>query len=203
MRPFLVRLSITVTTAIAAVAIGAPAASASLLNGCPDADASQPFQPWGDQSWYVLAPDGGFEHGANAWDLEDGAAVVHGNESFQVGDAGDSHSLALPDGGGAMTSPICIGLDSPTVRFFARDGGDPGSSLRVSVIVQTLLGPVTVPVGQVDGTTDWQPTPAMLLLANLTALPVVNDGTASIQLSVRAAGDWRIDDVYVDPWKGR
>jgi hypothetical protein len=43
-----------------------------------------------------------------------------------------------------------------------------------------------------------------LLLANLTALPVVDGSTASIRLRFTPhGGDWRIDDVYVDPWKGR
>src|SRR5437762_5499117 len=114
MRPFLARLSVTVTAAIAALAIGAPAASASLLDGCPDTDASQPFLPWGDESMYVLAPDGGFENGGDAWDLQDGAAVVRGNESFQVSGAHDSHALVLPDGSEATTAATCIGVDSPT-----------------------------------------------------------------------------------------
>ena len=81
MRPFLARLSVIVTAVIAALAIGAPGASASLLDGCPDADASQPFLPWGDQSMYVLAPDGGLEHGGDVWDLEDGATVVSGTRA--------------------------------------------------------------------------------------------------------------------------
>lgn len=206
MRPFLARLSVTALAGIAALAIGAPAASASLLDGCPDADASQPFLPWGDQSMYVLAPDGGFEHGGDVWDLADGAAVVSGNESFQVGGAGDSQALALPDGSSATTAQTCIGLDSPTLRFFARNDGDPDAGLRVSVIVQTLLGPLTLPIGTVDGRDSWHPTPPLLLLANLTALPIVNDGTAQVRLRFRpqgSGGDWRIDDVYVDPWKGR
>jgi len=204
MRPFIVRLSVTVTAALAALAIAVPSASASLLDGCPSADAVQPFLPWGDQSWYVLAPDGGFEQGGGVWSLEDGAAVVAGNESFQVGGAGDSWSLALPDGSRATSADVCIGLDSPTMRFFARNDGDPNGSLSVSVIVHTLLGPLVVPVGRVDGTDAWQPTPVFLLLANLTAVPIVNDGTASIQLRFTPhGGDWRIDDVYVDPWKGR
>ena len=204
MRPFIVRLSVTVTAALAALAIAAPSAGASLLDGCPDADAVQPFLPWGDQSWYVLAPDGGFEEGGDAWSLRDGAAVVRGNETFQVGGSHDSRSLALPDGSQATSADVCIGLDSPTMRFFARNDGDPGGLLSVSVVVDTLLGRLTVPVGSVDGTDAWHPTPPFLLLANLTALPIVNDGTASIQLRFEAqGGDWRIDDVYVDPWKGR
>lgn len=205
MRPFIVRLSVTVTAALAALAISAPLAGASVLDGCPAAGASQPFAPWGDNAFYVLAPDGGLEHGAGAWSLDGGAAVVHGNESFQVGGPGDSRSLSLPDGSRATTAPACIGLDSPTMRFFARNDGDPDASLRVSVIVDTLVGPETVSIGSVDGSqSSWHPTPAFLLLANLTAIPVVNDGTASIRLRFTPdGGDWQIDDVYVDPWKGR
>ena len=206
MRPFLARLSVTALAGIAALAVGAPAASASLLDGCPDTDASQLFLPWGDQSMYVLAPDGGFEHGGDVWDLEDGATVVSGNETFQVGGASDSQALALPDGSDATTASTCIGLDSPTLRFFVRNDGDPDAGLRVSVIIHTLLGPITLPIGTVDGTDSWHPTPPILLLANLTALPIVNDGTAAIELRFRpvgSGGDWRIDDVYVDPWKGR
>ena len=204
MRPLIVRLSVTVTAALAALAIATPAAGAALLNGCPDAGASQPFQPWGDDAMYVLAPDGGLEQGGGGWDLDGGAVVVAGTESFQVGGAGDSWSLSLPDDGRATTADTCIGLDSPTMRFFARNDGDPDGRLVVSVIVNTLLGPVTLPVGSVAGTDAWRPTPAFLLIANLTALPIVNGSTASIRLRFTPhGGDWRIDDVYVDPWKGR
>jgi hypothetical protein len=205
MRPFIVRLSVSVTAALAALAIIAPSAGASVLDGCPANDAVQPFLPWGDQSWYVLAPDGGFEHGGDVWNLSDGAAVVSGNESFQVGGDADSWSLSLPDGSRATSADICIGIDSPTMRFFARNDGDPDASLRVSVIADTLLGRVTVPIGTVGGgQSAWHPTPIYPLLANLTALPIVEDGTASIRLRFEPhGGDWRIDDVYVDPWKGR
>ena len=204
MRPFIVRLSVTVTAALAALAIIAPTAGASLLDGCPAAGASQPFLPWGDQAHYVLTPDGGLEHGGGDWSLDGGAAVVDGNESFQVGGAGDSRALSLPDGSRATTARACIGLDSPTIRFFARNAGDPDASLRVSVVVDTLLGPLTLPIGSVDGADSWHPTPAYLLIANLTALPIVTGGTASIRLRFTPqGGDWRLDDVYVDPWKGR
>ena len=151
----------------------------------------------------MLAPDGGFEQGGGVWSLEDGAVVVAGNDSFQVGGAGDSWSLSLPDGSQATSADVCIGLDSPTMRFFARNDGDPDASLQVSVIVDTLLGRLTVPIGSVDGRqSSWHPTPIFPLLANLTALPIVNDGTASIRLRFTPnGGDWQIDDVYVDPFR--
>jgi hypothetical protein len=139
MRPFIVRLSVTVTAALAALAIATPAAGASLVNGCPDAGASQPFLPWGDDAMYVLAPDGGLEQGGGAWDLDGDAAVVAGNESFHVGGAGDSWSLSLPDDSRATTAWTCIGVDSPTMRFFARNDSDPNGRLAVSVIIDTVF----------------------------------------------------------------
>lgn len=50
----------------------------------------------------------------------------------------------------------------------------------------------------------WNPSVPLPLLANLTALPAVTDGTLQVALRptvVGVGGDWRIDDVYVDPWK--
>jgi hypothetical protein len=64
----------------------------------------------------------------------------------------------------------------------------PDSSRRVSVVIQTLLGPLTVPIGAVDGTDSWRPTPPLLLLAKLTALPIVNGSTASIRLRFAPRG---------------
>jgi len=63
-----------------------------------------------------------------------------------------------------------------------------------------------LPIADLAGSSDWQPGPAMLLLANLTALPIVDGGATHVRLRftpLGAGGDWRIDDVYVDPWKGR
>ena len=51
----------------------------------------------------------------------------------------------------------------------------------------------------------WQPTLPVALLANLTAPPLVTDGTTSVAFRFTPQGswsDWRIDDVYVDPFKG-
>jgi hypothetical protein len=101
---------------------------------------------------------------------------------------------------------VCVDLDSPTVRLFVQNSGDPLSTLEVTVVVQTILGRETLPVGVVTGSEDWRPTAPMLLLANLTSVASLDDGTADIQIRLTPRGDgadWRIDDVYVDPWKGR
>ena len=39
------------------------------------------FTQWGDDGYYELAPDGGFEKGGTGWDFSGGAKIVAGNES--------------------------------------------------------------------------------------------------------------------------
>src|SRR3982750_1732121 len=61
---------------ILALAALALAPSGALASGCPQQPLSQTFLPWLDVAWYVSAPDGGFEGGAEDWALTDGAKVV-------------------------------------------------------------------------------------------------------------------------------
>jgi hypothetical protein len=101
-----------------------------------------------------------------------------------------------------MSPSFCVGLGYPTVRFFAV-GGNIASPLRVDVIYSTVVGTVTQPVGVVTPRATWGPTLPQLLLANATGLLSLNGLTSSVRLRFTAVGGagWRIDDVYVDPWK--
>jgi hypothetical protein len=120
------------------------------------------------------------------WTLAGGAAVVEGNQPFLPGDS----SLSLPAGASATTAPICIGLEHPTVRFFARNTGSALSLLRVSAVV----GESEVPLGLVPAGREWAPSPALLLGVNLL-------GADSVAFRFAAdGGQWSVDDVYVDPY---
>src|SRR5262245_12348366 len=81
---------------------------------------SQPFLPRLDPSRSLLAPGGNFESGPAGWSLS-GASIVAGNEPWYVSNAGDSHSLRLPAGAAAVAPSVCVGLNDPTTRFFARN----------------------------------------------------------------------------------
>src|SRR5215211_3463287 len=98
------------TTLTALVALTAFAGSAQAA--CSTAGAKQAFSQWGDQRNYVLAPDGGFEAGAQGWDL-DGAKAVAGNESYYLNAASDDTSLSLPAGSSAGSPPICMDIGTP------------------------------------------------------------------------------------------
>jgi hypothetical protein len=189
--------------AVVALAVGGPTASAA--DGC-SSDTTQPFLPWLDPASYVLAPNGGFEDGAESWRVRDGAVPVDGNEPFHVTAAGDSRSLALPAGSSATTGDVCVRLLDPTLRFFVANSGSASSTLKVEVLFTNLLGGSSrSTVATLSGAREWQPTLPLPFLANLGALPLLTSGTVSVSFRFSAQGDdgsWRIDDVYVDPFKG-
>ena len=196
-------------TITAAMAFAAPA-SAGILTAsaedCGDETLTQPFAGFGDRANYKLVEGGSFEGGATGWTLRGRARVVSGNEPWKVGGSGHGKSLVLPAGSSAISAPSCVGLAEPTVRFFARKTRAPllgVSTLAVSVYVKTSLGLVVpVPVGVVLGNGQWKPTPPMLIVANLLPL-LPGDRTPVAFQFTPVLGDWQIDDVYVDPFRGR
>jgi hypothetical protein len=197
-----------VLAALALAAAPADAAEAG-VGGCPSSTLEQPFAPWLDPFGYVLVPNGGFESGAAGWTLGWTATVAPGNESFSVGGAHDSRSLSLPPSSSATSSGICVDGASPDLRLFVKNTGSLLSTLAVEVLYTDALGEDrAITVARVAGGSSWQPTPPIPLLANLTALPLVTNGTTTLAFRFRAEGvlgvlgGWRIDDVYVDPFKG-
>ena len=198
-------------TALATLCVLGAAGSASagslepILDPCGDT-LTQPFLPWLDPASYAFAPNGGLESGLAGWSSSGGARVVAGNESYAVHGEGDKFSLSLPAGSSATTSPICIGTLSPTARFFARNTGAPLSTLRVDVLYTTVLGlRGSAPVDELAGSSSWQPTLPLPVLANVLGLPLLNGGTTAISLRFTpqgVGGSWQLDDFYVDPYKG-
>jgi hypothetical protein len=183
----------------------APAAHAGVLvesaTNCTSPALEQPFTRWLDNSDYVLTPSGSFESGAGGWSLKN-ASVGAGNESYHVHAAGDSHSLTIGAGGSAVSPTMCVGLDRPTLRFFARSSAGllSLSTLAVSVRFETSLGLVAeLPVGVVTANTSWQPSLPMPVIANL--LPLLPGSQTPVQFRFTPLGGatWSIDDVYVDP----
>jgi len=166
---------------------------------CTSQATSNPFEGFGDNANYVLAPGGSFETGAPGWSLSD-ASIVEGNESFAV--AGGSHSLALEAGGGAVSPSFCISSEYPTFRIFDRQlSGSSSSSLSVSVRWVDVLGiTVETNAGSIPQSGAWAPSP-VLKLANTSPLWLPG-GSADVSLDfqVHGHGSWAIDDVYLDPY---
>lgn len=176
--------------------------SAAAAQACSYTGAEQVFKPWGDSNSYVLAPNGGFEAGGTGWALSGGAKAVEGNEAFYLNDAGDSHSLSLPAGSSAVSSPICMSLDTPTFRLLARNTGNASSGLRVEA-VYPLLGLIrTKTISTVSAGPSWAPSQQMSTVLTLSTIV----GTlipSAVQIRITptgSGGNWQVDDLYIDPF---
>jgi hypothetical protein len=187
--------------AVVGLAAAVPAARADTAGlvqaSCPAEQTAQPFAPFGDPASYALVPGGSFESGDTPWSSADGTQLVADNEPWGAG----SQALSLSPGSSVTSPATCIGLLSPTMRFFARsNGGSPSSSLQVSVVFRSVLGLInTLPVGSVEASDSWQPTPQYLVLINaLSLLPGYR--VVAFQFTPQGDANWEIDDVYVDPW---
>jgi hypothetical protein len=197
---------IAVLGVAAVLTIGAGTAQAA-GNGtsCPAYPLGKPFLPWLDVMSYTLAPNGGFESGSTGWKLSGGAKVVSGNEKFSVRSSADKYSLSLPMGSSATSSTTCVETLDTTMRFFAVNTGSLLSTLKVEAVYTDAGGTTrTLLVGLVLGTGTWSPTLPTLIVANLLELPLVTDGKVDVAFRFTpqgVLGNWKIDDVYVDPLK--
>jgi hypothetical protein len=199
------RLALVSAAAMCIAAMVAAPANAGLLvtsgTDCADQPMSQPFAPWGDHADYTPLP-GSFEVGEASWSLS-GAGVTSGNEPYYVNQVDDTRSLRLDSGEAATSKTICVGLEHPTLRLFARSSGTGLlSAMTVEVITQTSLGlKLALPIGVVLPSGAWKPTPRFVVLANL--LPLLPGERTPVAFRFRAAGggSWWIDDVYVDPMR--
>jgi hypothetical protein len=166
-----------------------------------DTTTSHPFAKWGDTSNYVHVPGGSFEAGTTGWTLSGGAAVTSGNEPFYVNASTDRHSLALPAGSAATTPAMCFAPGDMKMRFFAVSTGSSASYLQVKVVVKSALGILSILDGGTMSTNSvWVPSPKLALtLTNLTGL--ISTDAISFRFVPAGSASWRIDDVYLDPFK--
>jgi hypothetical protein len=156
-------------------------AGAALVTGCPEQSMSRPFLRW----------------------LTGGAAVVSGNESFNLSGPG-SHSLYLPSGSSATSPAMCAETLDVFARYAAKNKGlIVLSTLKVDAIVKDSAGRTFVlPAGVNTGGSSWAP--SLPAIALLNVLGLLNDGRVTVSFRFRPIGlgaKWQIDDLYVDPLK--
>jgi len=197
------RLLWTLFGAMGLSAVLASTASAGPLladaGDCEEQQLSEPFKPWVDPMRYTPVRDGGFERNGKRWRLEGGAEAGAGNEPWKVAGEHDGRSLVVPEGAQATSPAICVGLAEPTLRFFARGSDDAAPAMLVEVLFEDASGAVhSFPIGA-DAGGNWHPTTIMPVLVNL--LPLLPGEQTPVAFRFTAlSGDFRIDDVYVDPW---
>jgi hypothetical protein len=191
----------TVAACLGLLVTAAPAAAST--DSCAIPASSPVFASLGDTASYFAVPGGTFEDAVTGWSLS-GAQVVSGNEPFQVGGLGDSHSLSIAPGGVAASPTICVNSLTPTWRFFSVAENPTAPASQLTVLAQ-WTDPRTghtfrLPIAHRNGQTDavWSATPA-LILGKL--LPVgMNVNIQLVFQAGRNGGGWSIDDVFVDPY---
>ncbi len=192
--------------AVSVMALLAPAgtANAGLISqsatDCPSYVSTKVFSRWLDPFSYTLAPGGAFESNSNLT-FTGGARIVAGNESSSVHGSGDRNSVLIPRGATVTTAPMCVGLDKPTVRFFAKR---PSFSL---LPLMTVEGVYTTK----SGATASLPLVGVPLAGNSWSLQLPSVSLGSVldlgdstmtRFRLRAvSGDWQVDDFYVDPMR--
>jgi hypothetical protein len=190
--------------AVAAMTLLAPVGSANAgvisqsAGNCPSYPSSSVFSHWLDPMKYTLAPGGDFES-STGLTFTGGARIVAGNETSYVHGSGDRNSVLIPRGGTVTTGPICVGLDKPTVRFFAKR---PGFALLPLMTVEGVYttksgGTASLPlVGLPLAGGGWSLQLPMVSLGSVLEL----GDTTMMRFRIRAvSGDWQVDDFYVDP----
>jgi hypothetical protein len=202
--PALRRALLAASLSVAALA-AAPAANAGVLvssaPSCELQNVSQPFLPFADGAFYTPVPDGGLEQGGAGWTLANGARVLSGNEPWSVAGSADDSALSLPAGSSGTTAPLCVGLEHPTLRFFARrSGGSFLSTLKVEAVFEDSAGDVhSAQVAAVGGLSSWSPTMPVPILVNLLALLPGDHTPVEFRFRPSDGASWTVDDVYVDP----
>ena len=159
------------------------------------------FKPWADFAYYALVREGTFER-LTAWRLADAVRTLD-NETFHVNGDRDRWSLSLPPGSSATSPSMCVGVEHPVIRFFARNPGAATSTLRVHVLYEDATGSSrSALIAELAAGGTWAPTPQIVLVANGFALSSGNQADIRLRFSpTGSSGDWRIDGVHVDPYR--
>lgn len=170
---------------------------------------SQPFVQWNDGSPYFLLDGGSFEGDVSGWTMSGGASVGGPNEPFHAWGGDDSLSLGIPNGASATSAPVCVTVYSPALRLFEFNDGDPGRPLQVFVnFIGTDGKPHSAKLPDQKNAGTWAPSqPISFLGPFMNVLSKFGMTTVTFTFSnpyqKDHPGDWRIDDVAVDPLKSQ
>jgi hypothetical protein len=104
---------------------------------CRDPDVAPLLPGFKDNDLYFVAPGGGFEDGADGWQLESGAAIGVGSSAFSPLGSGQ-HSLQLPVGSVATSPAFCVDERYPHFRISVGQLGAKKATVRVSVVYPGL-----------------------------------------------------------------
>jgi hypothetical protein len=171
---------------------------------CGERTIQHPFTQWDDAADYFLLNQGDVSGGASEWDVYTGGEVVADNNPYSL-HSDEAASMALTEGQTTTAPLACVGVDTPTMRFFVKNTGAETGTLKVSVVYEDANYEAhTVELATLtsaDAGSEWTPSPIVDLTAPLVSL--LDDDQTPVWFTFTAEGEgsaWQIDDVYVDPY---
>jgi hypothetical protein len=144
---------------------------------CEKRKLETPFKTWGDPMSYWRLP------ASSAWTLTS-ATMLAGS------------GVTVPAGQSATTPAFCIGIASPTFRFFAHSANR--GIVRVEILTANQL---VIKAGRVQLTGGVAPSPVLLLVANALALQSADYSTSVRIRFVVESGTAQLDQLWIDPFK--
>jgi hypothetical protein len=189
--------------ALIATPAHAAGAIANPYNCTPQPTLQQFFFGWNDTSLYTPVANAGVEQGSTGWTLTGSAAVVAGNEPWNIGGPSDRSSLNLPAGSSAVTAPICIDETYPHFRLFVRNTGALNTSLKIEVLYFDTKGKLisTKPYDYKTQSTAWEASGLVGINVFSSKKTTVAAAPVTFRFTPTGSGArYQIDDVYVDPW---
>jgi hypothetical protein len=181
------RLLLTIGATMAAL-VAMP--GAALAAECPVQATTQAFAQFGDTNEYFLAPGGAFE--TLDWTKFGNVALSTQHDPFALADG--SYSVHLSEGESVRSMPICVDRTTPHLRFVARGHDQLNVEVRVS-----YRGSTDSSSGSVSGDAHRAWAPSRFIELKTTSIPAGESATATV--TFRSNGDWRVDNVFVDPYR--
>jgi hypothetical protein len=181
------RLLLTICATMGALVV---MPGAALAAECPVQATNQAFAQFGDTNEYFLAPGGAFE--TLTWTRFGNVVLSNQNDPFALADG--SYSVHLSEGESVRSMPICVDRTTPHLRFVAKGNDQLDVEVRVS-----YRGSTDSSNGSVSGDAHRAWAPSRYISLKTDAIPVGESASATV--TFRSQGDWRVDNVFVDPYR--
>ncbi len=174
-----------------AVCLAGALPGAAMAAECAVQPTSKAFAQFGDQNDYYLAPGGAFE--TLTWASVGYVDLSLDNDPFQLAPGIRSAKLHANE---SVSASFCVDRTMPHLRFVAK-----GSYGQLEVTVRTTTDGATnastTTLSNADHDDVWAPSANVGL--HTGGIPAGGRGTTTITL--RSTGLWRVDNVFVDPYR--
>jgi hypothetical protein len=164
---------------------------------CPGQTFSQPFEAWGDTSFYTLVPGSEYNSPGEGWELHGGAQIVEAHRP----NGGSGGVLDMPSGSLAVSPPVCVTLHYPTARAWVEDVKGASGVVVGVYYAGGRFGGTGQPVGQLSSIPNhgWQ------LSSPFEVRPALGGSAEGVRevrfvyANTSRNGDVHLSGLYVDP----